>query len=320
MHVVLIHNPRSGDDDHEGEQLVELLTRHGHRPTYFSSKSRWRPALEARPDLVVAAGGDGTVSEVARATAGTGIPVTILPTGTANNIAGFLGLSGIAHDTLVAGWTGASLRPFDLGIATGPWGTHRFVESIGIGLLAAMMSDIESGEGAHVNTLPNRETRISAALDVFDRVLRKAKPVRCEIQLDGETLAGEYLLVEVLNFGAAGPNLRLAPAADGADGLLDVVLIEAHERKRIENHLSTLATACSPVPALRAYHSRRVNLRCERCPLHLDDDVRSTQLTGGWAIDASIDAAAVTFLAPRVEAPGTAGMARARGAGPDISS
>src|SRR5687768_1058781 len=121
MDVLLVHNPNSGDDDHAGERLVDLLGRNGHQVTYAHSKSGWRALLEQGTDLIAVAGGDGTVSEVARATAHRGIPIAILPTGTANNIAGFLGLTGMTHADLIGDWKNSRHVPFDVGVAEGPW-------------------------------------------------------------------------------------------------------------------------------------------------------------------------------------------------------
>lgn len=108
----------------------------------------------------------------------------------------------------MAAW---NMQPFDLGLARSPWGMFQFLESIGVGLLAELMSEIDEGGSSYVNELSRRETRISAALGVLDRVLRRSNGTPCEIELDNRRLSGEYLLVEVLNFGAAGPNLELHP-------------------------------------------------------------------------------------------------------------
>src|SRR5688572_8742965 len=161
MRVALVHNPKSGDDEHEGEHLIELIGHAGHDVSYHQFRKGWEGALDAKLDLVAVAGGDGTVGGVARSIADRSIPLTILPIGTANNIAGWLGLSGAPVEALVAGWSGGTLQPFDLGLARGPWGTFQFLESVGVGLLAEMMSEIDEGSSGYVNELSGRRARIS---------------------------------------------------------------------------------------------------------------------------------------------------------------
>lgn len=298
MRVMLVHNPKAGDDDHERDELAELLRGAGHRVDSRGSKKReWKAGLEARPDLVVVAGGDGTVSEVARGTAGSGIPVTILPAGTANNIAGSLGLVGIPHDELVRGWDTGALRPFDLGVASGSWGSFEFLESVGAGVLADLMAEIENGGATYVNELESRESRLNAAFDVLLSVVAEAQPVHCEFRLDGQALAGEYLLVEILNFGAAGPNLHLAPYADGSDGQLDIVLVEARDRSGLLRHLESRQARPLPAEVVQVHHARRLSVHCESSRLHLDDEL----WTGGAGpidVDLTLRPGALTFLVP----------------------
>lgn len=297
MRVTLIHNPESGDDDHAREHLIELVARAGHEVTYYSSKGDWRAALDRRPDLLAVAGGDGTVRKAADAVAGREIPIAILPTGTANNVAGYLGLSSIPHDVLVDGWASGSLQAFDLGVVSGPFGTHRFLESVGIGVLATLIAEIDTGRSGYVNELDRREARINAALDVLEIVLRRSNPITCEIELDDEPLSGEYLLIEILNFGAAGPNLQLAPHADAADNVLDVALVEVHERSWLEQHVSDMRTDPSHVTSLPVRHARRITLRCAACTLHVDD--KMWQPDGkSIVLDAAVEHAALTFVVP----------------------
>jgi diacylglycerol kinase (ATP) len=298
MRVMLVHNPKAGDDDHEKDELVELLRRSGHQVDYRRPKKReWMAGLAAGPELVVVAGGDGTVSEVAKGTAGTGIPVTILPAGTANNIAGTLGLVGIEHEDLVRGWSTAALRPFDLGVASGGWGNFEFLESVGTGVLADLMNEIENGRSGFVNELESRESRLNAAFDVLLSVTADAQPVRCELRLDGHAFAGEYLLVEVLNFGAAGPNLHLAPDADGSDGQLDIVLVEAGHRAELLRHLESRQARPLPAAVLQVHHARQLSVHCEDSPVHLDDELW-TGGAGATDIDLTLRPGALTFLVP----------------------
>jgi diacylglycerol kinase (ATP) len=302
MRMALVHNPASGDDDHEAEHLLEAIRDAGHDVSYHQSRKGWEASLDRALDLIVIAGGDGTVAEVARATVGRSIPMTILPLGTANNIASWLGLSGVSVEALVAGWSRGTLQPFDLGLARGPWGTFQFLESIGVGLLAELMFEIDEGASRYVNEFSSRDTRVKAALGVLDQVLRRSTGIPCEIVLDDRHLSGEYLLVEVLNFGAAGPNLELAPAAHCADGLLDVVLVEAQERALLEQHLAALHSGARHVPHLPIYHARRVRLDHAPSRVHLDDDLRNDDKTARRSsLEATLRPRALTFLVPHLK-------------------
>ena len=77
-----------------------------------------RLAIGAGADLVVAAGGDGTVRACAEALAGTGIPLAIVPLGTANLVARALGVPGQAGRALEVAFGGRD-HPIDLGRVTG---------------------------------------------------------------------------------------------------------------------------------------------------------------------------------------------------------
>ena len=83
MRVTLIHNRTAGDKSHGEDELIRLLTQAGYDVDYQSSKGKWRESLDSSPDYVAVAGGDGTIGKVARTLAGTGVPIAILPLGTA---------------------------------------------------------------------------------------------------------------------------------------------------------------------------------------------------------------------------------------------
>jgi diacylglycerol kinase family enzyme len=298
MLVVVIHNPSAGDNDVVRHELIELISRSGHRVEYFESYEPWEPELQRRPDLVCVAGGDGTVAPVARAASQHRVPVTILPMGTANNVAQFLGLQGVPFDELIRGWSRARHQPFDLGVARGSWGEYRFLESIGVGLIADLIAEVDRGDASHVNDVEQRTGRIDAALEVLEDLVNRADPITCELCGDNFTVSGEYLLVEVMNFGAAGPNLKLAPAADGADGLLDVVFARVEDRRVLADYLAAqrLGSYQGTSP-LHVRRTDRVRVRCPMRNVHLDDELRS-EPDGSLTIDATIEPHAVTFLIP----------------------
>ncbi len=136
MNVTLMHNPTAGDQTPGAKKLLGWLEDLGHRVTYRSTKKgKFAEALKDLGDLVVVAGGDGTVNRVARHLVGTGIPLAIIPIGTANNIAAALGLRG-KPKKIIAGLESARPLAFDVGLVRGPWGESRFFEGVGVGLLA----------------------------------------------------------------------------------------------------------------------------------------------------------------------------------------
>ncbi len=295
MRVLLVHNPEAGDGHFDRESLLRLIHDAGHTAAYAVASGNWREAVAADIELLVAAGGDGTVAKVARVAAGLGVPVAVIPLGTANNIAGALGIAERSIPQLVAGWTEAREQPFDLGLAR-PGKPHRFLESAGVGLLATTIARIVHGDAAYVDELSEAEDRLEAAIDILRQELARIDPVRVDLQLDGRHVSGAFLLVEVLNFGGAGANLRLAHDADPADGEFDVVVVDEEGRQSLLDHLPLYRTDPALAPRLRSYKARRVVLSCHACALHLDDRLRRYGPTEQEPIELTLQPRALTFL------------------------
>ncbi|WP_109472890.1 diacylglycerol kinase family protein [Ornithinimicrobium cavernae] len=109
-----------------------------------------REALQDGADLVLAGGGDGTVRQVAGVLAGTGVPLGILPLGTANLFARNLGLPRHGVQEMVRVALQGGQRELDVGLVTyvqlGPAGPvesspHHFLVLVGIGHDAATVAD-----------------------------------------------------------------------------------------------------------------------------------------------------------------------------------
>ena len=100
---------------------MRLFACHGHTVIYRDIKSdEIEPADAAEVDCVAIAGGDGTVGKVLRALIDVDRPFTILPLGTANNMARSLKLPLGAGDTVCC-VDEAKEKRLDVGIARGPW-------------------------------------------------------------------------------------------------------------------------------------------------------------------------------------------------------
>jgi diacylglycerol kinase family enzyme len=265
----LIHNPGAGDGQ-DVRALARLIADAGHDLHFRSSKQDWEPLLDEPADLVVAAGGDGTVRKVALAAARRGLPFAAIPIGTANNIAKTIGLVGDAAE-LIETWTTSprAEQPFDLGEAAAPWGRERFVEGVGAGPVADLIS--REDEIAADATLLGRAT--DRALHLFAELVREAPLRRWQVSADGADLSGEYFALEVLNIRFVGPNLPLAPEAFPGDGLLDVVLLGKHDREPLLAYLeSRLHLASGQLPKLRTVRARQVAITGPAgVRWHLDD-------------------------------------------------
>jgi len=296
MKISLVHNPTAGGGQ-EVDDFVSLLTEAGHEVRHRSSKKDWKALLQDPGDLVVAAGGDGTVRKVVLAAAERGLRVGMLPIGTANNIAKTLGMLGDARE-LVASWSAdpPSERGLDVGEVTGPAGTQRFVEALGGGMVAEL---IRRGKEVEDDAkLLGRET--DRALHLFADVLRDAPALRWRITADGVDLSGDHLAVEVLNIRFVGPNVPFAPDADPSDGLLDVVVVGEDDREPLLAYLENrLHMASGTMPSLRTARARRVELEAPASVrLHVDDKLWPSDdpLAEPMSFAVQCRAAAVTLL------------------------
>jgi diacylglycerol kinase (ATP) len=293
MQIILVHNTGAGDGDYDEDALLALMRAHGHQVQFFETTDDWQPYARSPVELVVAAGGDGTVEDVARHLAGSGIAIGVLPLGTANNVATALGIAATPIPELVASWAHARRRPFDTGRATTQGEAFRFVESVGVGLLAEAIAEITQGRAGHVNRLAAAEERMAAAVDVLQRMLRRLEPSHVELVIDGQHVSGDYLLAEVMNFGRAGPNLRLATNAAEADGLFDIVLAEVHHREQLLEDLPVYQQGRRPSIPLSIHRGRHVILSVDgHRLLHVDDELREYQ----GPVELTVEPRALTFL------------------------
>lgn len=290
MHVLLIHNPGAGDEDHGRDALVRALTLAGRDVDYRSTEEDgWIDALGEKPDLFAVAGGDGTAQRVFKELAGSAIPVTVLPLGTANNIADTLGLS-TSPEELIAAWPGFVLRPFDIADAVAPSRRSRFVESAGGGLLAELFRRAEDGD--------EPDDKVRHGLELLRDALAVVQPAHWQIDLDGDDLSGDLLGVEAMNIREVGPELRLAPAADPGDGLLDVVLLTEEKRDALVAYVEArLDGADAELPALDTRRGHELTLLPPHgAPLHVDDDLWPVEDAGPVVVRAG--ARHVNALAP----------------------
>jgi diacylglycerol kinase (ATP) len=259
MRILLIHNPKAGDREHSKKRLMAALAALGHQVLYQSTKKRgWKKAFDKAADLVIAAGGDGTVRKVAWRLMDAGVPLTILPLGTANNLARSLGFTAPA-DEILAHLRRGTTKPFDVGIARGSCGKRFFAEAAGGALLADYLRHGKLKEDEQAS----RQQRMRQHISALRKILAHYPARHWNVSIDGKDISDRYLLWEAMNIRRAGPALDLAPKAASDDGRLDFIAVCEHERQLFTKYLDArLAGKKSRFPlAARKFRELRINRR-----------------------------------------------------------
>jgi diacylglycerol kinase (ATP) len=259
MQALLFHNPAAGTGSITAEGLLSVLREAGYSTNYCSTKDDYKSALEKSTDLIVVAGGDGALARVVRDLRHRTTPIAIWPLGTANNVARSLGIHGDPDEILDSIRKG-SLASVDVGLAIGPWGKRRFIEALGVGAFAHSMQD--------AGPKPPAVDRPRIGRERLQEAVSSAKPERWKLNIDGETLEGEFLMVEIANTSFFGPGLRLAPSAELSDQKLDVIYLRPEKRKEMLGWLAASKGEAAPVSTRRG---REISFKWAKGPLHVDD-------------------------------------------------
>jgi diacylglycerol kinase (ATP) len=272
MKLTLMHNPKAGNGAFNTKDLLALLKRAGHKVAYQSTKEKHLArALDNPGDLVLIAGGDGTIRNIALRLVGRHVPIALLPLGTANNIARALDLQLNPLEMIQALPTARQV-PLDVGMATGPWGKRMFLEGAGLGLFPRMISTRAWHKKNGVPDAIDKCQGLDGGRHLLWHVLSKLRGHDFQLRLRGKTVSGTTLLLEVMNIPSIGPVLKIAPNADPGDGLLDVVLVRGEERPRLERYLRASVERQYKRPMLRVRRARKITLLSAATEFHFDDE------------------------------------------------
>ena len=271
MRILLVHNPKAGSQEHEGEDFIKALKKAGHKATYQSSKKKGlAKELKKKVDLVLVAGGDGTVSKVARRLVATNseVPLAVLPLGTANNFARSLGFCLSAKE-LIEQLNDGKCDTFDVGLARGPWSKRYFFEGAGAGLFADYLRAPKK-EGEKDKPESKAEAMRSHVKELRRR-LQTYRARQWEIEVDGSDLSGRYLLWHAMNIRSVGPVLTVAADAKTNDATFDFVGAREADRALLLDYFAARVAGKRRKFPLRAKRFTRMWLRWKKWPLHFDD-------------------------------------------------
>ena len=200
---------------------------------------------------VAALGGDGAAHAVVQAVAATGTPVGLLPAGTGNDLALALGVpadpAGAAR-ALAQDLLAGSVRRVDAARTGDRWWS------------TVLCCGFDSAVTDRANRLrwPRGPRRYDVAILAE---LARLRPREVSLTVDGEGSQLEVTLVAVANTPFYGGGMRIAPDADPADGLLEVVVVGPVSRRELVRTKPRL-TAGTHVdhPAVTVLRGREVAL------------------------------------------------------------
>jgi diacylglycerol kinase (ATP) len=186
-------------------------------PKSRKAPKRVKKALDEGAELVIAWGGDGTVQRCLDVLAGTGVPLAIVPAGTANLLATNLGIPDDIEEAVDTALHGAR-RAIDVGRMNG----ERFGVMAGAGLDAAMIRDADAG-------LKDRVGRIAYVWTGARNI--GEKPFKAKIKVDGSTwFADRTSCILVGNVGSLFGGVEAFDDARPDDGMLELGVVTAESR------------------------------------------------------------------------------------------
>lgn len=190
-----------------------------------------RAAVDDRVDALVVCGGDGIVHLGTQAAAGSGVPLGIIPAGTGNDVARYLGIDRSdperAADAVIAGET----RTIDLGLATpetpsgSPAGEPRWFVTVATAGFGAVVTD-----RANRMTRPAGRTRYDIAMVMELAVF---SPATYRLVYDDLTVETPAMMVCVGNGPSAGGGMQLTARASLHDGEFDIMYFPPMPRARL---------------------------------------------------------------------------------------
>src|SRR5947209_8807616 len=278
MQVTLMHNRKAGSGKHRKKELLRALAEAGHKTSYHSTKTDgWKKALKKNAELVLAAGGDGAVGKVAARLVDTGVPLAIVPLGTANNLARTLGFLD-SPKKIIANLHAGKKRALDVGVAHGPWGKRLFFEGAGAGLLAEYVREADEEEQKQKKKnrkqkKSSNEQELTRHLIRLRRKLHDYPAQEWKMKLDGKDISGRYILWEAMNIRSVGPALYLAPWAATRDGELDFVAVREEDRAILLKHLDARIAGRKSEFPLPVATFRELAVEWETAAIHVDDEI-----------------------------------------------
>lgn len=246
MRLLIINNMSSGFNDGAIYDYIRMVASDNDdfRIRYTDGTTNIADLLDdvSHYDVVVAAGGDGTIASVSYALAHTGIPILPFPAGTGNLLATNL-KSPIEPIALARMTKEMKTIDFDMGELLINESKYGFSIMAGAGYDATIMSHARP-----------RKKKLGP-LSYFQAALSNVAPQKSRIILtiDGKRIESEGLGFLIINFSRIQFDIPITPNNNAQDGLFDIAILKA------ENAFELIPALIAGILDREGYHPDRTD-------------------------------------------------------------
>ena len=279
--------------------VADYLRLQGHAAEFAQSQSaedferRAAEAAAAGYERIVALGGDGTFQSLVRATLGAPVALGFFPAGGGNDIAAAL---GIPKDPVAAAYVFLRSQPRSMDVVRARFAekTRIYIGGGGLGL------DAEAARLANgkFQRLPGAARYVASAL----WALVNFQAFHLEGELDGKRVlraSDPLMIAAVSNTPSYGAGIKIAPAAEIDDGLLDITLVAQMSWMRLVEAIPPiLQTGNLRWPEIRRFRASRVILRVDRPEMFHGDGELLGELSPGMSLEIENLPGAIRVVAP----------------------
>ncbi len=184
-----------------------------------------RRAVKEGVQLVVAAGGDGTLGEVLNGIIGSGAKLGVLPLGTGNDFARCIGI-GTKLESALEVLKSGKLRAIDVGKFEIEGQSRYFLNVAGAGFDSRVAARINEHRPRILAKMGGTSAYLVACLSE----IRRFPLAEFQLELDGKVVESRAVLCAIANASSYGGGMLVAPDANLSDGLFEVCLIKELSR------------------------------------------------------------------------------------------
>lgn len=262
----IIYNPTSGREQMKKDlpYILDRMEQSGYETSAHMTKAEGCAKSEARRaaldgfDVIIAAGGDGTIFEVVNGIADLEYrpKLGLIPSGTTNDMARALGISDVGIEGVCDVLCGDYSQPVDIGKV----GDKYFINIAAGGKLTELTYDTPS-------RLKTMMGQFAYYLKGFEK-LRDLHPQKVRVEYDDEVFEGEIMLFLVANTNSVGGFEKLLPEAKYNDGKFDVILIKK------TNLAELMKIGTQALNAEHLNHERVMYVKASRVKIEVEGDMQ----------------------------------------------